>query len=99
MVHHGITRNTPPIGRWASQLRLTMELDSELVHLRGRRGHTSAARAEVGINRNRAADSQDTAKTVTVVSDAVTHGKHLVRRDRVAGGIEGTSGQSAPWRG
>jgi hypothetical protein len=76
-----------------------VKLSSELVHLGGRRGDTSGARTEVGIDGNSAADSEDTAKAVTVVSDAVTHGKHLIRRDRIAGGIEGTSGQSAPGRG
>jgi hypothetical protein len=75
-----------------------VKLSSELVHLGGWRGHPSGARTEVGIDGNSAADRQDAAKAVTIVSDAVTHGEHLVRRDRIAGGIEGTSGQSAPGR-
>ena len=75
------------------------QISSELVHLRGRRGHPTRARAEVGVDRNGAADGEDTTQAVTVMGDAVTHLKNLVRRDRIAGGIEGTSGQSAPGRG
>lgn len=77
---------------------LAMQLSSELVHLGGRSGHPSRPRTEVGVNRNGSADREDAAKAVTVVGDAVTHGKHLVRGDRIAGGIEGTSGQTAPGR-
>jgi hypothetical protein len=36
---------------------------------------------------------------VAVVGDAVTHAKHLVRRDRIPGGIEGTGGQAAALHG
>jgi hypothetical protein len=36
---------------------------------------------------------------VTVVSDPVTDRKHLVRGDRIPGGIEGTSRQAASLHG
>jgi len=74
------------------------QIRSELVHLVGRRGHTTGARTEVSIDSRSSADEEDAAQSVAVMGDAVTHRKNLVRRYRIAGGIEGTSGQSAPWR-
>jgi hypothetical protein len=79
-------------------MHLTVQLGSELVHLGGRRGHASRARPEVGIDGHGAADRDDATKAVAVMGDAITDGKHLVRWDRIAGGIEGTCGQTAAGR-
>src|SRR5450756_1645598 len=86
--HHGIRRDHVAVGLLGEPYSLTVQLSSELVHLRGRRGHPSRARTEVGVDCNGPADGEDTAQAVTVVSDTVTHGKHLVRRDRIAGSVE-----------
>lgn len=97
MVHHGIRRNHVAHGL-RELCSLIVQPSSDLVHLGGRSGHTSRARTEVGIDGYGAADGEDAAQAVPVVGDTVTDGKHLIRWDRVAGGIEGTSGQSAPGR-
>jgi len=77
----------------------TVRLRSELVHLGGGSGHASRARPEVRIHGNGSADRDDAAQAVAVVCNSVTHGKHLVRWDRIPGGIEGTCGQTAALRG
>lgn len=71
------------------------------MHLGGRRGDASRTRSEVRVDGDGSTDGDDAAKSVAVVSDAVTHSKHLVRRDRISGCIEGTCGQTPPgrWRG
>lgn len=75
-----------------------MQLSSELVHLGCRRGNTSCAGAEVGVDSNGSANRKDATQAMTIVGDTVTHLKHLVRGDRIACGIEGASGQTAPGR-
>jgi hypothetical protein len=72
---------------------------SELVHLGSRRGHASRACPEVRIHGNGSADRDNATQAVTVVSDAVTDRKHLVRGDRIPGGIEGASRQAASLHG
>jgi len=78
------------------KLSSDLALGSELVHLGGGGGHTSRAGPEVRVDGNGSADRDDATQTVTVMADAVTHGKHLVRRDRISGGIEGAGGQATP---
>jgi hypothetical protein len=72
---------------------------SELVHLGGRRGHTSRPCPEVRIHGNGSTDGDNATQAVTVVSDPVTDRKHLVRGDRIPGGVEGTSRQAASLHG
>jgi hypothetical protein len=78
------------------KLSSELALSSELVHLGGGGGHTSRACPEVGIDGNGSADRDDATQAVAVVADAVTHSEHLVRRDRISGGIEGAGGQTTP---
>jgi len=73
--------------------------DSELVHLGGRRGHASRACPEVRIHGSGSADGDDATQAVTVVGYAVTDRKHLVRGNRIPGGIEGASRQAASLHG
>jgi hypothetical protein len=71
-----------------------VNLSSELVHLGGRGGHAAGTCSEVRIHGDGPADGDDATQSVTVVAHPVTHGKNLVRGDRIPGGIEGTSRQA-----
>lgn len=77
---------------------VTVWLGSELVHLGGRRGDASRARPEVRVHGSGAADRDDAAQAVAVVSDAVSHAEHLIWWDRISGCVEGTCGETPPGR-
>src|ERR1019366_2497827 len=96
--HNGILR-AAGVGLAAEPTMQAVKLESELVHLGGRRGHATRARAEVRVHGTSSADRDDAAQAMPVVAHAVTHGKHLVWRYRIPGSIEGTCGQTASLHG
>jgi len=93
----GWVLNRRAIGPGPLRGQLT-RVGSELVHLGSRRGHATRAGPEVRVHGNRPADRDDPAESMAVMRNTVTHCEHLVRRDRVPGGIEGAGRQAAALR-